>query len=50
MRVKTQNDEITFPLVFFEGNYVGGCNEFEIKLKNNTVIELTDFASFDDVI
>lgn len=50
MRVKTQNDEITFPLVFFEGKYVGGCNEFEIKLKNNTVIELTDFASFDDVI
>jgi len=50
MRVKTQKDEITFPLVFYEGTYIGGWNEFELKVKNNTVIELTDFASFDDLI
>jgi glutaredoxin len=42
MRVKTQKDEITFPIVFFEGNYVGGYNEYELKIKNNA-FELTDF-------
>ena len=33
MRVKTQKDEITFPIVFFEGNYLGGFNEYEMKMK-----------------
>ena len=44
----TQQTDITFPIVFFEGKYIGGCNEYELKIKNNTEMELTDFASLCD--
>jgi glutaredoxin len=45
MRVKTLKDEITFPIVFFEGNYVGGFNEYEMKMKtkNNDITETINF-------
>ena len=45
MRIKTQQTDITFPIVFFEGKYIGGCNEYELKIKNNINTELIDFAS-----
>ena len=28
MKLKTQKENVTFPIVFFEGKYVGGCNEY----------------------
>ena len=45
MRVKTLKDEITFPIVFFEGNYIGWFNEYEAKMnaKNND----TELVKFD---
>ena len=45
MRIKTQQTDITFPIVFFEGKYIGGCNDYELKIKNNIDTELIDFAS-----
>jgi glutaredoxin len=35
MKVKIQQENVTFPIVFFEGKYIGGCNEYEMKIKRN---------------
>ena len=48
MRIKTQKDEVTFPIVFFEGKYIGGFDEYEKKIRNNSVAEALDFSSFMD--
>jgi len=40
MRVKTHKDEITFPIIFFEGMYLGGFDEYEMKINNyNEILE-----------
>lgn len=44
MRIKIQKDTITFPIVFFEGKYIGGCNEYEMKIKNNVSSEILEFT------
>ena len=44
MKVKIQKENVTFPIVFFEGNYVGGCHEYEMKLKRRDLIEMLDFT------
>jgi glutaredoxin len=48
MRIKTQKDDVTFPIVFFEGKYIGGFDECEKKVRINPVIEPLDFSSFMD--
>jgi glutaredoxin len=48
MRIKTQKDDVTFPIVFFEGKYIGGFDEYEKKIKNNSLIEPLNFSTFMD--
>ena len=48
MRIKTQRDEVTFPIVFFEGKYIGGFDECEKKIKNNSVTDMLNFSTFMD--
>jgi len=49
MKVKIQKEVVTFPIVFFEGKYMGGCNEYEMKLKRNHTNEMLDFTMNMDV-
>jgi len=47
MKTKIQKDTITFPIVFYEGTYVGGCDDYEKELRNRRLSEMTDL-SFSD--
>jgi glutaredoxin len=49
MKIKIQKEIVTFPIVFFEGKYMGGCNEYEMKLKRNHTNEMLDFTMNMDV-
>jgi glutaredoxin len=48
MRAKTLKDEITFPIIFFEGKYIGGFNEYEMKMivQNNLQNNDTELLNF----
>lgn len=47
MKTKIQKDTITFPIVFYEGNYVGGCDDYEKELRKRSLCEMSDL-SFSD--
>jgi glutaredoxin len=49
MKLKIQRENVTFPIVFFEGKYIGGCREYEMKLKRNQSNEMLDFTMESDV-
>ena len=44
MKTKIQRDNITFPIVFYEGNYVGGCDDYEKELQRRILYDMTDLS------
>lgn len=47
MKTKIQRDNITFPIVFYEGNYVGGCDDYEREIQRRLLREMS-YLSFSD--
>ena len=47
MKTKIQRDNITFPIVFYEGNYVGGCDDYVRELERRKLCEMTDLLFSD---